>query len=61
MKGISTQQFKTALIIIDNALKEIENGIITLSENDADPKERIEEFIECQKTLLEIRKKLNQI
>jgi pyrroline-5-carboxylate reductase len=43
MKGISTQQIKTALIRIDNALSEIETGAITLSESDATTTEQRED------------------
>lgn len=43
MKGISTQQIKTALIRIDNALKEIETGAITLSESDTTTTEQRED------------------
>ncbi len=43
MKGISTQQIKTALIRIDNALSEIETGAMTLSESDATTTEQRED------------------
>lgn len=43
MKGISIQQIKTALIRIDNALKEIETGAITLGESDATTTEQRED------------------
>ena len=43
MKGISIQQIKTALIRIDNALKEIETGAITLCESDATTTEQRED------------------
>ncbi len=43
MKGISTQQIKTALIRIDNALSEIETGATTLVESDATTTEQRED------------------
>jgi hypothetical protein len=43
MKGISTQQIKTALMRIDNALSEIETGAMTLSESDATTTEQRED------------------
>ena len=43
MKGIRTQQIKTALIRIDNALSEIETGATTLSESDATTTEQRED------------------
>jgi len=43
MKGISTQQIKTALIRIDNALSEIETGATTLVESDATSTEQRED------------------